>query len=565
VAEETHQIEALTLAVEELRRRVAALEQWSANVAPGAAPVMQSAPAAFESSELPDVSSGLLAALGRLLLGIAGAYLLRAIAEAGILPPLAGTLVGLAYAAAWLVSSVRIPASNRLSVAMHGITAACIVAPLLWEAAVRFHTLAPAGAAAALAVFVVLGQALAWQRDHSALAGVTAFAASATAIALIIATLDPLPFVIALAVGAGMVEFGAWRNRALGWRWIIALPVDFCVLLLVYLVTRPQGLPEGYASVPIAAVGALLIMLVAIYVASTAMRTLLRGNSITWFELLQVATIVMIALGSGLRISHGVGGTVISIGVACLSLGAGCYLVAFTDFVVRRPRNFHTYATFALLLVLTGSVLIFPGKAAMVWAALALATTWLGSRRRGNTLEMHGTVYLFAAAAQSGLLNYSAGAMIGTGDVYTLRLTAGAAFCAFATALAYVATLHARKDGPLEWTDRAPAGLIAALLCWSFAGLAAGGLLRAGFDPSLGSTLRTILMALVALALAWFGRGRNLRELIWILFPWMIFGAAKLVSDDFRQGRSATLFLSLLVYGGTLIALPRLLRRNQRS
>jgi hypothetical protein len=565
VAEETHQLEALTLAVEELRRRVAALEEWSSGVTVGAAPSMQTAPAAFESSELPDVSSGLLAALGRLLLGIAGAYLLRAIAEAGILPPLAGTLVGLAYAAAWLVSSVRIQVSNRLSVAMHGITAACIVAPLLWEATVRFHTFAPTGAAAALAVFVVLGQAFAWYHDHSALAGVTAFAGSATAIALIIATLDPVPFATALAVGAAVVEFGAGRNRALGWRWIIALTVDFCACLLVYLVTRPQGLPEGYASVPIAAVGALLIALVAIYVATTATRTLLHGNTFAWFELLQVATIVIIALVGGLRISHGAAATLVSIGVACLSLGAGCYAVAFTDLASKPARNFHTYATFALLLVLTGSVLIFPGLAAMVWSALAVAATWFGSRRRGITLQMHGGVYLFAAAAQSGLLSYSAGAIIGGTDVHALRLTAGAAFCAFGAVVAYVVTLLARKHGELEWTDRVPASLVAALLCWSFAGLAAGGLLRASFEASLASTFRTILVALVAVTLAWFGRDRNLRELIWILFPWMVFGAAKLVSDDFRQGQSATLFLSLLVYGATLIALPRLLRRNQRS
>jgi hypothetical protein len=42
----------------------------------------------------------------------------------------------------------------------------------------------------------------------------------------------------------------------------------------------------------------------------------------------------------------------------------------------------------------------------------------------------------------------------------------------------------------------------------------------------------------------------------------MLFGAVKLAAEDFQQGRSATLFLSLLVYGGTLIALPRLLKRG---
>jgi hypothetical protein len=99
-------------------------------------------------------------------------------------------------------------------------------------------------------------------------------------------------------------------------------------------------------------------------------------------------------------------------------------------------------------------------------------------------------------------------------------------------------------------------------LCWSFLGIATGILLRAGLDSPTVDTLRTILIALVAVALAWCGRRWNLSELIWILFPWMIFGAAKLATEDFQLGQPASLSLSLLVYGATLIALPRLLRAN---
>ncbi len=122
-----------------------------------------------------------------------------------------------------------------------------------------------------------------------------------------------------------------------------------------------------------------------------------------------------------------------------------------------------------------------------------------------------------------------------------------------------------RRTIELGWTDRLPAAAIAALLCWSWAGIAVGALLHAGFSVPLADTLRTALVALVALALAWLGRRRNLTELIWILIPWMFFGAAKLVAEDFRRGQSATLFLSLLIYGATLIALPRLLRRSSTS
>ncbi len=549
--EETHQIEALTEAVEELRRRIAALELRSVGVAAGGNVPQQPPSATIPTAELPDVSPGILSALGRLLLGIAGAYLLRAITEAGLVPQLAGTILGLLYAAGWLVSSFRISTGNRLSVAMHGITAACIVAPLLWEATVRFHTVSTVASASALALFVILGQAFAWQHDHSALAGVTAFAGSATALALIVATLDPVPFTVALMVAAAVVEFGAWCDRALGWRWMVALACDSCVLLLVYLVSRPQGLPEGYAPVPIAAVGALLFVLVAIYVASIATRTLSRKTRIAWFELLQVAASAALAIGGGLRIAHGAGGVAILIGIACLGFAAACYPVAFSPLARAKPRNFHAYATFAIVLMLAGGFLT-TGIAVPLWIALALVAAWLGALRRGNTLPLHSATYLLSAAAAAGLLAYSN---------HGLPLNATSLFCAAAAAIDYGLILRVRKDRSLAWPDRVPGALMAALLCWSSAGLATGLLQRAHLDQPLASTLSTALIAAVAVALAWIGTRKGVRELLWILFPWMLFGAMKLATEDFQQGSPATLFVSLLLYGGTLIALPRLLRR----
>ena len=328
-AQESQQLEELMLAVEELRRRVAALERAVVPTASGAAADMSGPVSNFVAAPLPSVSSGLVPAVGRLLLGIAGAYLLRAIAEARVLPELAGTTLGLIYAGAWLVWSVRIPRGRRLSAAFEAITASGIVAPLLWEATVRFHTLSPFASAAALSLFVILGQMVAWRRDHSALAGITALTGSATAIALIMATHDPMPFSIALAAAAAVIEYGAFRDRALVWRWIVAVTVDLCAFLLVYLAGRPQGLPEGYAPIPMPGLMALLIGLAVIYLSSTAARTAFRGIPMVWFEVLQVPAILALAVGGVLRISHGSGAAVMLAGSACLTLSAACYGAAF--------------------------------------------------------------------------------------------------------------------------------------------------------------------------------------------------------------------------------------------
>jgi hypothetical protein len=561
-AQESQQLDQLILAIEDLRRRVAALERASIPLASAPAGGLSDTGSTFESAALASVSPGLLPAVGRLLLGIAGAYLLRAIAEAGILPQLAGAALGLVYAAGWLLAPARIRGERRLAASFEAITASCIIAPLLWEATVRFHTLSAAASAAALSVFIVLGQAVAWRRDHSAIAAITSLAGCATAVALLVATLDPLPFTVALALAAAAVEYGAFRDQALTWRWVMALTLDFCAFLLIYLVTRPQGLPEGYRSMPQPTLAALFAGLAMLYLASAAARTLLRGLPAVGFELLQVPLIFTLAVAGILGISHGSRAAVLASGAACLILSAACYGAAFLRFQTSIARNFQAYATFGLLLALAGGVLLCsPVPLAALWSALAVAAVYLGDRRHCDTLGMHGAVYLLAAAQNSGLLQYSAQAL--TGVNRGLSFNAGALLCTGAAALCYGETLRFRKRKTRRWTEQAGPAILAGILSWSLAGILAGTLTRFPFDPSLGSTIHTALISALAIVLAWAGRRWNLPEMVWLLFPWMLFGAVKLLADDLQHGRSSTLFLSLLIYGGTLMALPRLLRKNK--
>ncbi len=405
VEEATHQVEQLILVVEDLRRRVEALERPSASAKLPVAPKWGLTPAAVESGAS-EISSGLLAAIGRVLLGIAGAYLLRAVTEASLVPRLIGTLAGVLYACAWLVPW-RTSRDNRWAATLHGLTASAILAPLLWEATIRFHTVAPSAAAAVLAIFIVLGQILAWRRDVSPLAGIVALAGSATALALMVATLDPLPFSAALGVAAAVVEYGACRGRVLGMRWIVAVAADLCAFFLVYLLTRPQGLPEGYAPIPLAAVFAIEWALVAVYLASITFRTLVRGLDVLWFEIGQLVIVVALGIGSTLRLLHGTA-AVLFIGAGCLAAAAGCYAASGTAQARGLNRNYHVYATFALLLAIAGSRLLMTGlPLAMLWSAMALIAGWFGERRNRNVLRVHAALYLVAAAVASGLMNWS--------------------------------------------------------------------------------------------------------------------------------------------------------------
>ncbi len=545
--ETNQQIDELILAIQDLRRRVDALESRPQNVGLPVEPSWDLRAPAVESGA-GELSSGLLSAVGRALLGIAGAYLLRAVTGANVIPQLAGTLAGVVYACAWLFASRRPRPETRWIAPLPGLTASVILTPLLWEATLRFHTLTPFGAASILGLFIVLGQILAWRRNLPALAGIVALAGSATAIALIMATLHPLPFAVALAIAAAAVEYGACRDRALGTRWIIALAADFCAFLLVYLLTRPQGLPAGYAPIPVTAVFAILASLVAVYLASITVRTLARGLSMRCFEIGQLAMIVALGIGSTLWLTHGAGAATLGIGVGCLAAAAGCY--AASD-ISRLARNYHAYGAFALLLALVGSRLLGTGlPLAMLWSVLALVTAWFGERRGRNMLRVHGALYLTAAAVVSGLMNWSPPA-------------ASAALTATAAALVYFVILRLRPATSISWAERVPSAIVAGLLCWSLVALATGSAVTSRLPAALGCTLRTVMISSAAIMLAWIGSRWGLQELVWLLYPWMAFGAIKLILEDFSQGQSATLFVSLLVYGAALIALPRLLRRTR--
>jgi len=117
--------------------------------------------------------------------------------------------------------------------------------------------------------------------------------------------------------------------------------------------------------------------------------------------------------------------------------------------------------------------------------------------------------------------------------------------------------------------SRLPRLFIIVALAWSL-----GGWIIALVAPALSSTpglgagagivatARTSILAAAALALAWAGRQDRFREAGWLLYPVLVAGGLKLLLEDLPQSKPATLFLALALYGGALIAAPRLAHRR---
>ena len=531
--------------VQELARRVALIER-QLGIGPSAA-AAASAPPVRERQSLGNLPH----LIGRALLGLAGAYLLRALTESGTLAAQSGVGAGILYAILWLVWAARTAAGARVETALHSLTAVLVLAPLLWEAVIRFHAVSSWAAAAILLFFTGFALAISWRKNLLILATIGTVAGLGTAAALLVATHDVLPFTLLFLAIAAAVETSACLEHWLSERWLAASAADLAVLLATWLVTNDRGLPPGYAPIPHAALLAALVLLLAIYLSSTIVRTLLRGFTFTFFETAQCAFAVAIALNGCLRLSEEAPGIAPAIGTLAALCAAACYVLTLV--LREHGRNFYTYSTFGILLAVVGTRILLPLDAVSVlWLLLAAACAWAGRRYGRQTLGVHGAVYLSLALICLGAFQQATSALLGTSGVQWAAV-AGAVAAAVCYGLSGPGWLRLALGGMLVLLG---AGLAAAALTHSYHAL-----LGLAASHSYCATLRTSVLAGGALALAW-ARARWQRvELGRLMYPLMLLAAYRLIADDIHQDRKAAAVISLLVYGAVMMTIPRMTKR----
>jgi hypothetical protein len=555
----------LTARIDTLENRVALLEHPSQAPAqlPPHAPLQFPAPHIVESSSIAD-SGATFSVIGKAMLGMAGAYLLRAVAESGSCSKLAVVALAIAYAAMWLVWAVRMPARAWFASTIYAATSALILAPMLWELTLRFRFLTPATAAVVLAAFVLAAYALAWKRDLSSIVWVAALTSALAAIALLIATHDMVPFVCVLLLTAVVTETASGRNRWLSVRPIVAIAADIAVSALVYTYASPDIDHTVYASLSPAALLAPCLILLLIYGASAALRTTLLRQRITLFEAGQAVIAFLLAAEAVLHFGPAASATLF--GIFCLLLSPACYAAVFLCFVrLEDPRNFNVYATWSLALFLAGCFLCLP----TLWLAPALGmaailTTLIGSQRSCLTLQFHGLVYLTAAAVASGFLQYAARALAGTFPEPPM----GIAWIVAGTAILCYALGGRLQLG--NWQQKlfqtlsailavgAAATLLVSALVWLTATVITPG-------ESHVAVIRTLAACALALALAYFGPRWQRTELLWVTYGTLALVSAKLLFEDLRQGHPEFIAASIFLYAVTLILVPQLARRSAKT
>jgi len=562
------QVQTLRREVAELRRRVATLEGRALEGPSAPAPVV-SQPTAAAAVVAPEVrpDSSLLALVGRTLVVLGGAYLLRAISDSGTIPDSVGVGAGLLYATWWLVAAYRASAADETGAAFHGFASSIIAFPLLYEATARFGVLStPVGAAALLAPFTG-GLFVARRRDLPAIGWTFTLSAAAAALALLLATQDLVP-IIASLLGAGLVleVFGKGeRWRAL--RWPIALVLDLVGVVLAVVVARSGGPPTGYPVIPTSLAVTLELLVPILYVSTVAARTLLRQRPLTPFEMVQCGLSLLIGLGGARMILASTGGSTASLALAILGLGVACYLVAFSwiDRRSGRGKNFYYYTTLGLLLVLAaGGGLLSNRILASVWLGLALVACGAGHRYDRTTLSFQGVIYWLAGALLAGLPGAAIRGLTAPGPLP--RPPPVALLAVAVGAFTYAWLLPRPGAGKQSWPLFTLRGLAAWGTAWGAAGLAvlllASPLPRLSSDPGILATTRTLGLAGLATALAIVSRRWSLADLRWLVYATLALGGLKLLVEDLPRGRPATLFVSLGAFGSALALVPRLLPKR---
>ncbi|MGP8268789.1 MAG: hypothetical protein ACLQLH_01870 [Terracidiphilus sp.] len=560
-------LERITARLEVLERRIYALEHPSEVAGPVPAinqNILTKAQGAEVRTSVP--ASGIFSVLGRAMLGMAGAYLLRAVAEASMLPRPAVAGLAIVYAILWLVWAARVPAGAWFASVTYACTSALILAPMLWELTLRFKVLPVAVTAGVLGVFVIAATVLGWKRDAASVLWIANLTAAAVALALSIATRELTSFIAVLLLMALICEYAAGRNRELGVRPVVALAADLSVWALIYIYASSVDTRPDYPGIGTAALLAPGLILFLIYGASAIIKTAVSRKTITVFETAQ--TMIAFLLAACGWLYFGPGGSAIGLGVLCLALSAAGYAVVFAIFDregFSGRRNYVVFACWSAGLFLAGGWLCLPVLAeALCLGAAAIISMVLGVRRKKLTLEIQGTVYLVAAAAISGLLEYIFRALAGTlpgAPAWSVCFVAGCA------ALCYAAG----RDGQEEsWKRQILSIVFASVAIGAAAALMVEGLMGlTALSLNPGSQhlafLRTLTLCAAALALAFCGSHWRRRELTWMGYAMLVLVAVKMVFEDLRLGHLEFIAASIFLFAVTLIAVHPIARMGQKA
>jgi hypothetical protein len=552
--------------IAELESRLAAVERRLARLEGRAA---DAEPDVDESDFSSAIGEGFVGnattLIGRVLLIFGGAYLLRAITDFQVVPTAVGISMGAAYAMFWLFMAYRRgeQIEQRASALFYGGASLLLVLPLLVEASGRFELLSGTQGVLSLAVVCALALAISVIRDLRILAWITTAGGVVTAFVLLRVTHSAEPAAAFLVIFGVAVLWACYRRQWRGPKWLAALGAAAGVLAAAMLSTNDQWSVE-----PLSAVWLASLMLGA-YGVSYASRTHIQNHDVAAFEPVQSLLAVMVSVVSaGVSVRAGQL-SLASIGLPTLLMSAVTYALAFTPRTrEERGRNFFFYSTLGLVLLVIGSaLLVSPAIAAAAWSVLAIAMAWFSGRYERVALSLQCTFLLVAAGVSSGILVAGWQALAGSPEPWPAFIPWHIIIALTTVSCLFIPVAqHSERWGALAGL---PQLIVLALSVWEVGGLIvayvaplAAGAGTAGADAAVLAALRTAVLAVASVTLAFSSCHKRWPEARWLVYPMLMLVGIKLFLEDFPNGQPVTLFIALALVGSALILVARLLRRG---
>lgn len=545
-------LDGLSTRLKELEQRVAVLEREQSAQEPEPAAGRTFTSTQLSAAPMPQ-GSGFFSVMGKAMLGIAGAYLLRAFAESHWISEAVLAPFAIVYALAWLVAATRV--SRSLARSTYACTSVLILVPMLWELTMRFKVLPPWADALALAAMAGVAFALARTAESAAVLRIANLAVAALSLALAIATHDNLPFLAVLLLLVGSCEYTVNCRKTAAVRWLMALAADLGVWMLICIYRGPHA---DYAEIGTAWLIAPGFALFAIAGVSTSFTACVHRERVRILDTVQ--TVIAFLLACCGLLYFGPPERFELLGVICLLLAAAVYVVVFT--VLRDEtdgRNRAVFAAWSAILLLAGSFFCVPAQWRTEWLGLsAVAATVASVRVNLLLLAVHGNAFMLAAAIASGLGAYAWQSLAGE--------PAGAPmFAVWFALICAVACYGIVQRGRVVFAQ--PASYIfVAIAAIAVAAMVAHGLISlAGtrFEPGPQhlALIRSFTLCGVALALAFASSIWRRRELTHIAYAVVVVEALKLIAEDLRHGHLAYVAASVCLFAITLIALPLVAKR----
>src|SRR4051794_14763739 len=180
------------------------------------------------------------------------------------------------------------------------------------------------------------------------------------------------------------------------------------------------------------------------------------------------------------------------------------------------------------------ALVLSPPMMTMIWAIAAIVAAELARRKAWRAFAVQSAVWGIAAAIASGLFPFIAAVILGEKTAIPIFAMLAAAFCLIA---------FARLD-----FARLP--LLAIPVCAAAA--------VAMYVTGGAAVVRTIILAVAAVALAFVARRWQIAEAWQLAVVTLVLTGAQVIAQELRSGAPAMMFVALAIYGGAMLAIARL-------